>query len=175
MKKIALIFMLISACAWADARAGHKHKPRHKEQGLPVHAKAPDIILPSLTGMDPDANKTNYRYLLINFWASWSKPSRADVPALIKTFGKYQSKGFQVMAVSIDADIDQWHTAIKSDGTINFIQLNDPAAFNCTYIKRFKVEELPANFLIDNEGTIIAKNLHGIELDNELAKLTGGH
>jgi thiol-disulfide isomerase/thioredoxin len=145
------------------------------DQGISINSIAPDILLPGINGYDPDANKTNYKYLLVNFWASWNKISRKQNPYFIKALTKFQSQGFGIMSVSVDSNVDPWLQAIKDDGTSGFLQLIDHDGMKSVYLKEFKVDFIPANFLIDNTGKVIAKNLRKDELYKLLATLLPDH
>ena len=145
------------------------------DDGLAMNTKAPNIILADINGKEMDISKAHFKYLLIDFWASWCKPCRAESPYLIKTYNKFQHSGFQILSLSIDSKIKRWKDAIKSDGTSAFIQVIDTTAAGSIYLKQYKIVSVPANFLIDRNGTIVAKNLRGDDLYNEVAKLTAAN
>ena len=114
------------------------------------------------------------KYVLLEFWASWCGPCRAEAPYLRDAFAKYSNKGFAIFSVSIDnAEAKQaWLDAIKKDGTGTWTQTssltgrNSPAAMIYGH-----VDTIPANFLLDPQGKIIAKNLRGKALEEKLAEL----
>lgn len=172
MKKFILLLCTISfSIATADAQNISVYSFVLPDEGIVINSTAPDIILPDVNGNKIDINKSDYKYLLVNFWASWSKTSRKANPYFIKSFNQFQTKGFKIVSVSLDSDTNLWQQAIKEDGTSAFFQLNDRDGMKSAYLKDFEVDFIPANFLIDNNGKIIAKNLRKDELYKLLATL----
>jgi len=143
-----------------------------EEQGLPLNAKAPPIILKDAGGQEIELAKLNAKYIFIDFWASWCKPCRDENPNLVKAYNDFKSKGLRILAVSIDANIKLWTEAIKKDGTSDFIQVIDTRAAKSPLLRDYKLISIPASFLVDKNGTIIAKNLRGDELYKLIDKLT---
>ncbi len=144
-------------------------------EGLPLGIKAPDIVLKDVDGQDVALTRVNHKYLLIDFWASWCKPCRTESPNLKKTYDKFRERGFQILSVSIDADINKWKGAIAADSTSAFMQVIDTDASKSEYLKLYKIVSIPANFLIDESGKIIAKNMRDDELYKEMEKLMAGN
>ena len=144
-------------------------------QVIHVNTKAPDIILKDVNGFEVDAGKIDYKYLLIDFWASWCKPCREQTPYLLKTYNAFKYKGFKILSLSIDADIGKWKKAIIEDGTSAFIHVYDPAAAKSVYMDLFKVRYIPVNFLIDKNGVIVAENLRGDDLIKRISMLISGN
>lgn len=143
-----------------------------EEQGLPLNAKAPPIILKDAGGQEIELAKLNAKYIFIDFWASWCKPCRDESPNLVKAYNDFKSKGLQILSVSIDANTKLWTEAIKKDGTSDFIQVIDTRAAKSTLLRDYKLISIPASFLVDKNGIIIAKNLRGDELYKLIDKLT---
>ncbi|TWJ01465.1 thiol-disulfide isomerase/thioredoxin [Mucilaginibacter frigoritolerans] len=176
MKKTILILCLITLVGVATkAQSTSINSFIADDQGILINSIAPDIVLPGINGYDIDANKSNYKYLLVNFWASWDRASRKQNPYFIKALDKFQSQGFGIMSVSVDSNVDFWQQAIKEDGTSGFLHLIDRDGLKSVYLKEFKVDFIPANFLIDNTGKVIAKNLRKNELYKLLATLLPDH
>lgn len=131
---------------------------------------APDISLPDTKNNVVKLSSLKGKVVLIDFWASWCMPCRVSIPSVVKLYDKYKSKDFEVYGVSIDDKKNAWLKAIKQDN-INYIQVNDKAGWYAKVTEVYGVNEIPATFLIDKKGTIIAINLEGKELENKIDEL----
>lgn len=136
--------------------------------GMPVLS----FSLPDTSGKM--VSTTNYagKYYLIDFWASWCKPCRAENPNMLKAYQKYHLKGFDILAVSLDDDRASWINAIVNDN-LPWAQVSDLKNWESMPAKLYAVQGIPTNFLIDKNGIIIAKELRGIELHAKLKELLG--
>lgn len=110
------------------------------------------------------------KYILLDFWASWCAPCRAEHPDLIKAYQSYNSRNFEIIAVSLDQNKDAWLAAIKKDG-IMWPNLSDLKGQENDVAVKYGVQSIPANFLINPDGKIIALNLSGKELLQKLNEL----
>lgn len=112
------------------------------------------------------------RYVLVDFWASWCKPCRAENPNLLAAYNKFKDKNFTILGVSLDEENGRkaWLGAVKHDG-LPWTQISDLQGFKSKAAVLYGIEAIPANFLIDPNGKIIAKNLRGPDLDKKLGEL----
>ena len=110
------------------------------------------------------------KYVLIDFWASWCGPCRNEMPNVVEAYKQYKSKGFGIVGVSLDQDAEQWKKAIK-DLNITWAQMSDLKAWQCEGAKLYGVRGIPATVLVDQEGTIVARDLRGEDLAKKLEEL----
>lgn len=112
------------------------------------------------------------KYILLEFWASWCGPCRKENPALVKFYEQYKQHGFEIVAVSLDANEQQWIDAIEKDG-LTWPNVSDLKGGDNVPALMYGVYGIPDNFLIDPTGKIIAKNLRGSALEKKLSELFG--
>lgn len=112
----------------------------------------------------------NGKYVLVDFWASWCPPCRKEMPNLVALYKQYKNKGFEIVGVSLDNDKAAWEKGIK-DLNITWAQLSDLKGWQNAGAALYGVNSIPQLVLIDKEGTIIAKNLHGEKLNKKLEEL----
>ena len=131
---------------------------------------AAELILPDRTGKQVDLRAYRNQYVLVDFWASWCPPCRVFNRTLVKLYKRFHPVGFEVLSVSLDEDKKAWLRAIRTDG-LSWKQLVDTTAWNSPVAKAWDVLGVPNSFLIDPEGNVIARNLHGNELEKKLEEL----
>ncbi|TJZ61084.1 AhpC/TSA family protein [Sphingobacterium olei] len=109
-------------------------------------------------------------YVLLDFWAAWCGPCRRENPNIVKAYNKYKEKGFDIVAVSLDKNKNSWLDAIAKDN-LTWAHVSDLLFWDSEPAKLYGVRAIPANFLIDKNGVIVAKNLRGEDLDKTLGEL----
>lgn len=110
------------------------------------------------------------KYVLVEFWASWCSPCRAESPNLLKQYGKFKNKGFEILGVSVDSDKAKWMEAIKKDA-LTWPQISDLKGWDNEARKVYGITGVPANFLISPDGKIIGSHLMGEALNKKLEEL----
>ena len=132
---------------------------------------APEISLPNPEGDTIKLSSTRGSVVLLDFWASWCSPCRKENPNLVTVYNVYHKKGFQIYQVSLDKTRDAWIKGIQDDHLDKWIHVSDVQYWNSIVVPLYKIESIPANFLLDREGHVIATNLRGERLQTKLAEL----
>lgn len=110
------------------------------------------------------------KYVLLDFWASWCAPCRQENPNLVKQYNVFKGKNFTILGISLDDNKDAWVKAIKTDN-LTWTQVSELNGWESKVAAQYKVEGIPASFLVDPSGKIIAKNLRAEELAIILKKV----
>ena len=135
---------------------------------LVVGAKFPDFNVADLAGQPLSVANNKGRVVLIDFWATWCPPCRAELPNVIATYQKYHSKGFDIIGVSLDEDKAQLLSFIK-DHNMAWPQYFDGKKWDNQLAMNYGVEIAPTTYLLDGEGKIIGKDLRGDDLKKAVA------
>ncbi|RFM32444.1 TlpA disulfide reductase family protein [Chitinophaga silvisoli] len=141
-------------------------------QNTNIGVMAQDFSQNDTTGKEVKLSDFRGKYVLVDFWASWCKPCRAENPNLLKAYNKYKDKNFTILGVSLDEEQTKkaWTGAVQKDG-LPWTQVSELKGFEGKAAKLYGVTAIPSNFLIDPSGKIIARNLRGEDLEKKLASL----
>ncbi|UYQ93848.1 AhpC/TSA family protein [Chitinophaga horti] len=135
------------------------------QESIDFSQNAPDgtpLALSSLRG----------KYVLIDFWASWCGPCRAENPNVVKAYNQYKDKNFTVLGISLDESKEKWLKAIEKD-QLTWAQVSDLKGWQNEVAKLYGIRAIPQNYLVDPKGRIIGKNLRGEALEKKLEELMG--
>lgn len=131
-----------------------------------------DFILPTINGDSVRLSSLKGKVVLLDFWASWCGPCRVSNKSLVKLYSKYKDQGFEILGVSLDEDKGDWKKAITKD-KISWLQVNDTGGWEAMAAMKWNIEALPASFLINREGDIVAIDLEKKELEKWVKGLLG--
>lgn len=135
-----------------------------------VGAQAPAFTQNDVIGKPVSLESLKGKVVLVEFWASWCSPCRAENPNLVKEYNKYKDKGFQILSVSLDNVKENWLKAIEADG-LPWLHVSDLKGWNNEVGRLYGVRAVPASFLLDKDGKIIANGLRGEPLNKKLAEI----
>ncbi|HEA23462.1 MAG TPA: AhpC/TSA family protein [Pricia antarctica] len=151
-------------------RLDSKEQSEANAKNTTIGAKAPDFTAPTPDGKELALKDALGKITLVDFWAAWCKPCRAENPNVLRVYEKYHDKGLNILGVSLDRTAEAWKNAIEADGLI-WQHVSHVAYFNDPIAKLYNVDAIPAAFLLDENGVIIAKNLRGQALEEKVAEL----
>lgn len=144
--------------------------------GTQIGNLAPEMKFKGTEGKEMALSELRGKYVLIDFWASWCGPCRRENPNVVSAYEKYSKakfkdgKGFEIYGVSLDKAHDRWVSAIRQDGLKWSYHVSDLKGWQSEGAGLYGVRSIPTNFLVDPNGIIVAKNLRGPMLHQELDK-----
>lgn len=143
-----------------------------RESAVDIGSKAPDFTAPTPEGDELSLSDALGKVTIVDFWAAWCKPCRVENPKVVKIYEKYHNNGLEIVGVSLDrpGQRDKWLQAIEEDGLpwhqVSHLQFwQDPIA------QEYGIRAIPATFILDEEGVIVARDLRGQDLENKVAEL----
>jgi peroxiredoxin len=140
-----------------------------KDANTSIGAKAPNFSAPNPNGDQLALNDVLGKVTIVDFWAAWCRPCRAENPNLVKVYDKYKDQGLSILGVSFDRNADDWKKAIEDDG-LTWHQVSNTSYFD-EIAKLYNVDAIPASYILDENGIIVAKDLRGASLDAKIGEL----
>jgi glutathione peroxidase-family protein len=131
-----------------------------------------DFSLPSLKGDSIRLSSMKGRVFLLDFWASWCVPCRYSNKQLVKLYSKYKDNGFEILGVSLDEKRNEWKKAVAKD-KITWLQINDDGGWSAISAAKWNINSIPASFLIDKDGNVVAFDPEKQDLENRIRQLLG--
>lgn len=155
-----------------------RNSPSGKELATRLEsARKTAVGQPAMEFSQPDADGklvslASYKgkYVLVDFWASWCGPCRAENPNVVKAYSRFKDKGFDILAVSLDDKKDKWQAAVQADN-LPWTHVSDLKGWKNEVAEQYGIQAIPQNLLLDPKGVIIAKNLRGDALEKKLEEV----
>ena len=143
-----------------------------KIKSVSVGSIAPEIILDDINGNPISLSSLRGRYVLLDFWAAWCRPCREENPNILENYNRFKDQGFEVYQVSLDRNKEDWLRGIEQDN-LPWINVSDLKYYQSDAAVLYNINKIPSAFLLDPNGTIIAKNieLRGINLTKKLSEI----
>ncbi|WP_028873574.1 TlpA disulfide reductase family protein [Psychroserpens burtonensis] len=151
-------------------------KLKAAEGATEIGSMAPQFSAPTPDGTQLSLKESLGKVTVIDFWAAWCGPCRRENPNVVKVYNKYHSKGLEIIGVSLDGSSrqkdpkDAWIKAIEQD-QLTWNQVSNLSYFNDPVARAYNIKSIPATFILDETGKIVAKNLRGAALEAKIAEL----
>lgn len=162
--------MVATLHTWVLGQKQQQGYDSNQKQTVGIGAEAPEIKLPNPDGKTIALSSLRGKYVLLDFWAAWCAPCRRENPNLVRAYQQFHDKGFEIYQVSLDRTREDWVRAIETD-QLDWTHVSDLKYWGSPIAKLYFVQGIPANFLLDPEGKIVATNLRGPALDEKLSEI----
>lgn len=173
VKTADTMFSILRGKARSSFYGNELNKMVSKLKAIEVGYMAPDFTLPDSTGKKTlTLSKLRGQYVLIDFWASWCGPCKAEIPFLKRAYQTYHEKGFEILSVSLDDKREKWMEALRQY-QMPWLHVSDVKGFGSLVNDLYHVPAIPKTLLLDKNGKIIASDLRGAFLEQKLAELLG--
>lgn len=162
-------FLVRQCNKWQKQQEDHPWIEQLCEQSKPsnlpvlVGDKFPNLKIPTLsTDTISIKNHLGNKLTIIDLWASWCAPCRKENrDILVPLWDEYHEQGLQIIGYGLESDESAWKAAAKRDGADRWLQASDLQGDDAPFLKKIRVKTIPANFILDDKGVVIAKNVHG--------------
>lgn len=179
MKRFGFIAIAASAILLVACNQKKQQAPADNEPAVEISTSEEESsdsisapLLKDFTMNDVNGNPVNIldevaknQLTIIDFWASWCGPCRAEMPNLVKLYAEQKDKGLGIIGVSLDEDLDSWKNAIEKDG-ITWLQISDLRGWENAAARMYNVNSIPYIMIVNKDGYIIAEGLRGKELED---------
>lgn len=151
---------------FAKQREAQKNTNTKPAIGKPV----PSFSALTLSGQNWVLDSFRGKYVFIDFWASWCAPCRNENPRVLDAFKRFGQQNIVFVGVSLDKEKSLWQKAVQTD-SLRWTQVSELKGWGCSIARRYGVSSIPANYLIDPQGNLVAMNLYGDALIQQLNQL----